>query len=111
MPADTATRRRLIVRLHPADNVATALAPLASGTVQSLPPEGAHQSGTVRELTICDDIPFGHKVALEAIGAGESIRKYGEVIGRAAVDIPPGRHVHVHNIESQRGRGDLPTTR
>ncbi len=34
VPAETATRRWLSYRLHPADNVATALAPLAAGTVQ-----------------------------------------------------------------------------
>ncbi len=79
--------------------------------MQSLPPDGAPQSETARELTSCDDIPFGHKVALETIDAGDPIRKHGEVIGRATVDIPSGRHVHVHTIESQRGRGDLTATR
>ncbi len=33
--------------------------------------------------------------------------KYGQVIGRATADIAVGEHVHVHNIESTRGRGDL----
>jgi altronate dehydratase small subunit len=35
------------------------------------------------------------------------VRKYGEDIGLATVKINPGDHVHTHNIESQRGRGDL----
>ena len=41
------------------------------------------------------------------IRAGDSILKYGETIGRATEDIPAGRHAHIHNIESLRGRGDL----
>ncbi len=32
--------------------------------------------------------------------------KYGQVIGRATKDIEAGGHVHVHNLESTRGRGD-----
>ncbi|MCK4789806.1 MAG: hypothetical protein KAV87_39060, partial [Desulfobacteraceae bacterium] len=30
------------------------------------------------------------------------------VIGKASQDIQVGHHVHVHNVESFRGRGDLP---
>jgi hypothetical protein len=33
---------------------------------------------------------------------GESVRKYGEVIGVATVAIQAGTHVHVHNLKSQR---------
>ena len=40
------------------------------------------------------------------INAGEEIIKYGESIGRAKVTIPLGYHVHIHNVESNRGRGD-----
>ena len=32
--------------------------------------------------------------------------KYGIVIGRATHDIQQGQHVHVHNVEALRGRGD-----
>ncbi|NUP46812.1 MAG: altronate dehydratase [Catenulispora sp.] len=44
------------------------------------------------------DIPAGHKVAVRAIAAGAPVRKYGEVIGIAREDIPPGAHVHTHNL-------------
>ncbi|MDQ6598863.1 SAF domain-containing protein [Bacillus salipaludis] len=37
---------------------------------------------------------------------GEDILKYGEVIGLATTDIEPGEHVHIHNLEGKRGRGD-----
>ena len=40
-----------------------------------------------------DDIPAAHKVAVRAIAAGMPVRKYGEVIGVALCDIPPGAHV------------------
>jgi altronate hydrolase len=57
-----------------------------------------------------DDIPAAHKVAVRAIAAGTPVRKYGEVIGVALCDIPPGAHVHRHNLgigpHSVGGRGD-----
>lgn len=49
-------------------------------------------------VTAADDIPAAHKVAVRAITAGVPVRKYGEVIGVALRDIPPGAHVHVHNL-------------
>lgn len=52
-------------------------------------------------------IPSGHKIALRPIADGALIRKYGQVIGRACAPIAPGEHVHVHNVEGLRGRGDL----
>jgi altronate dehydratase small subunit len=58
-------------------------------------------------ITLADDVPFGHKFAIRPIGRGDDVVKYGEVIGRATVDIAPGDWVHTHNCESTRGRGDL----
>ncbi|MGE5654372.1 MAG: UxaA family hydrolase [Bacillota bacterium] len=55
-------------------------------------------------LTARQGIPFGHKVALVPIKAGDSVIKYGEVIGEATQDIEPGDWVHVHNLVSRRGR-------
>lgn len=60
---------------------------------------------TVIELK--DSIPYGHKVAIRSIKQGESIIKYGLAMGVATKDITVGEHVHVHNVESKRGRGDL----
>ena len=62
---------------------------------------------TDRQLAARDDIAYGHKIALEAISAGDTVRKYGLSIGRATKDIQVGEHVHTHNVESERGRGDL----
>lgn len=87
---------KLIV-LHPDDNVATSIDDLAAGETV------AWGSGEVRLLQA---IPYGHKVALRPIARSETILKYGESIGTAATDIAAGDYVHVHNVESQRGRGD-----
>ena len=80
------------------DNVATALDALDAGRELQL---GAHT------LRVAEAIPRGHKIALRAIAAGEAVVKYGSPIGRASADIPPGSHVHTHNVASTRGRGDI----
>lgn len=57
-------------------------------------------------VPIIEPIRFGHKFAVKAIEQGADIIKYGEVIGAASAFIPAGAHVHVHNLEGKRGRGD-----
>ena len=57
-------------------------------------------------VTILEPIRFGHKFAVKEIEQGADIIKYGEVIGAAVISIPAGAHVHVHNLEGKRGRGD-----
>ncbi|CAH0279093.1 UxaA family hydrolase [Peribacillus simplex] len=57
-------------------------------------------------VPILEPIRFGHKFAVKAIEQGADIIKYGEVIGAASAFIPAGTHVHVHNLEGKRGRGD-----
>ncbi len=88
-----------VLLMHPNDNVLQAVAPLAAGHV-------VHVAGL--PLALAAAIPSGHKVARRAIAAGDLIVKYGQPIGRAIADIAAGEHVHVHNVESLRGRGDLP---
>lgn len=66
-----------------------------------------HRGESLETLVLLDAIAFGHKVAITRIKQGSDIYKYGDVIGRATQDIEPGEHVHVHNIEGVRGRGDL----
>ena len=80
------------------DNVATAL--------EALEPGQTIRAGDVN-ITVAEPIPRGHKVALHTIAAGEPIVKYGSAIGIATSVIRPGAHVHVHNVASTRGRGDL----
>ncbi len=74
------------VRLDKSDNVVTATRALEAGT----------QIETVRTSGI---VPSAHKVATTLIRAGDPVRKYAQIIGYAAEDIPPGAHVHTHNLE------------
>ena len=62
--------------------------------------------GNTMVIKINEAIPYGHKLALAAIAKGEDIIKYGESIGIATRDIAPGDYVHIHNMDSKRGRGD-----
>lgn len=83
------------------DHVATALKDLKAGESVT------YRNGLeVFSLTLVDAVPFGHKIAITEIAEGSDVRKYGEVIGRASVAIQVGQHVHVHNVEGIRGRGD-----
>ena len=59
-----------------------------------------------KKITAVNDIPIYHKIAAAFVAAGGEVYKYGEVIGIASMDIHPGEHVHVHNLEGARGRGD-----
>jgi altronate dehydratase small subunit len=88
--------------IHPDDNVATALRPLAAGEVI-----GVAVGGQEMLVKLLQPVPFGHKFALCDIPAGANVTKYGEKIGLATVAIARGEHVHTHNVEGSRGRGDL----
>lgn len=83
------------------DNVATALRQLEKG--DSIPVAVEDRSVSV---ILLQGISFGHKFALTDIQRGDAIIKYGEVIGLATKQIRQGEHVHIHNVESQKGRGD-----
>lgn len=86
--------------VNESDSVATALRDLEAGKNARFANKGD------REINLRDAVRFGHKFAIRDIQKGEQIKKYGETIGRAICDIPPGSCVHVHNVESLRGRGD-----
>ncbi len=88
--------------INPKDNVATALVDLKAGDILE-----EEFSSEIKKIKLNHDIPFGHKVSLTEIAAGLPIIKYGEVIGTATELIHEGDYVHVHNVKSNRGRGDL----
>lgn len=76
------------------DNVAVAIETVCAGaTIEYL-----RHDGMPCTLVAIDDIPAYHKVAVEDIAADQDIVKYGECIGRAAVNIARGSHVHTHNV-------------
>ena len=94
--------RALII--HGDDNVANLIGPGKKGESVECVTEGKQAA---RVVTLLDDVPPNHKFAPVDIRSGEPIIKYGLNIGRASCDIRTGQYVHVHNIESNRGRGDL----
>lgn len=52
------------------------------------------------QLVLSDDIPVGHKVALQSIGTNTNVIKYGAPIGHATAPIPSGGHVHTQNLKT-----------
>jgi hypothetical protein len=83
-------------QVQASDNVATLLGEAPAGSVLTIVgPAGK------RELVARDKISMGHKIALAAIPEGESITKFGIVIGVAMRSIEPGEWVHLHNCRSQ----------
>ncbi|MFD2368704.1 UxaA family hydrolase [Brevibacillus sp. GCM10020057] len=87
--------------MKPHDKVAVALEAIPAGAAVTVTCEDRTFAVTLR-----DPIEFGHKFAVVPIGQGEDILKYGEVIGVATRQIAAGEHVHIHNLEGKRGRGD-----
>jgi altronate hydrolase len=85
---------RNVIKIHEADNVAVALAPLAAG-------EEVCAGGT--RVETLEAVPRGHKVALAGIGAGEPVYKYGFPVGLATRDVRAGEWVHEHNLRTALG--------
>ena len=93
---------RKAIAIDAKDNVATLLTDADKDDVVQI------MSGDkVMEFRVREKIQFGHKFAMKNIAKGQNVMKYGEIIGHATQDISEGCHVHVHNVESLRGRGDL----
>ena len=93
---------RYIKVVTPDDNVGTLLRDVEAGETLDI-----QVGDDVVSLTTNEDIVFGHKVAIYDIPEGETIFKYGTSIGYASTDIDQGDWVHVHNVDSNYGRGDL----
>jgi galactarate dehydratase len=87
MPTETKLRP-LYVQVHPQDTVAI------------LVNEGGLRAGTRFDsgLTLVEDVPEAHKVALVDIEAGAPIVRYGSVIGYAEGAIPKGSWVHEERV-------------
>lgn len=96
--------RKLALHVNPKDNVATIF---ANGITDGTEVEIRDKSGESTRAVVIGDVPYGHKIAVRDIAKGELIIKYGEEIGIATADIRRGEYVHVHNLDSMRGRGDL----
>lgn len=89
--SENTTQKHHMLRLNAADNVVVAITVVDKG------------SPTSEGIVAGERIGKGHKMASKPIKAGEPVRKFGQIIGFAKVDIPAGAWVHEHNI----GMGEL----
>jgi len=81
-----------LLLLLPTDQIAVAVRDIEPGETLALP-DGSKVTTRAR-------VPFGFKVAVHAIAAGEKVFKYGVPIGTATAAIAPGDVVHLHNLRS-----------
>ena len=95
---------KIALRVNDLDNVATIF---ANGITDGMEVEVRDKKGNAEKMKVIGDVPYGHKIAVTEIKKGDQITKYGEEIGVATHDIKKGEYVHVHNLDSMRGRGDL----
>lgn len=91
-PGSLAPEAPPAVRVNSRDDVAVAVRPLAAGTVVEV--EGAR-------VTLADDVPARHKLALRALEIGVPVHKYGFPIGAATAPIAAGAWVHAHNLATR----------
>jgi len=77
-----------LIKIHPNDNCAVAVSEIKKGE-------------SIEGLSALSDIPFGHKIALFDIAAGEAVIKYGYPIGVAIKEIKKGEHIHTHNLRTR----------
>lgn len=82
------------IRIHKDDKVAVALCPLVAGTEIVI---------DERSFPLVEDIPQGHKFALEDLAAGERVIKYGYPIGITKEPVKTGAWIHVHNMKTALG--------
>jgi (2R)-sulfolactate sulfo-lyase subunit alpha len=54
------------------------------------------------EIKALEDIPLGHKIALEDHKVGDAVIKYEHDIGKVVADIKKAQHVHIHNLKTKR---------
>ena len=81
--------------MDPADNVVTCVNEVPAGE------KVVYRKGEeVLTLTVLEDIPYCHKVALVDIAKGAEVIKYGESLGETSEDIPAGHWVAHHNLFS-----------
>ena len=78
------------IKINEKDNVIVALADIAKGT-------------EIEGVCAAEEIPAGHKMALQDIAKGEPVIKYGCRIGNAKEDINAGAWIHTHNVGTALG--------
>ena len=79
------------IKINPIDNVVVAVEAIDKGTVIEV--DGV-------AITVVQDVPAGHKIALKAFAPGEHVVKYGAPIGHARCAIEQGEWVNEKNIKT-----------
>jgi len=99
-PLAAKTPAPLVIRMHPADNVAVVVR------------DGGLPAGTEVSpgLSLVEHVPQGHKVALQPLASGDAIRRYNVAIGYARRDIAAGSWVNEHlmDMPAALGLAELP---
>lgn len=85
---------KALLKIHANDNVAVATRDLSSG-----------EYFAEFNLSLSQDIPKGHKVALLDISAHNKVFKYGFEIGNTQHDVKAGQHLHSHNLKTNLSDG------
>ncbi|MDL2253220.1 UxaA family hydrolase [Ruminococcaceae bacterium OttesenSCG-928-I18] len=85
--------------INAADNVAVAITEICANTNSAIKGDGFEDI-----CLVLNDIPFGHKIALVDLDLGNSVYKYGAVIGVATKKICRGERVDHSNIAGLRGK-------
>ena len=80
-----------ILKINAADNVAVAIVPQKAGAQVNI--DG-------KSIQLLQDIPAGHKIALQDFAEGENIIKYGYPIGHATKAVPAGSWMNENNIKT-----------
>ncbi len=78
-----------ILQIHPLDNAIVALDNLMAG-------ETVHLNG--HSWTLVSDIQAKHKFAAEPLNAGDEVRMYGVLVGKAQSQVPAGGLLSTANI-------------
>lgn len=83
------------ILLDEKDNVVTCVKEVQAGE------EIAYQADEgIKTLRAVESIPYCHKVALSDMGEGDTVVKYGEMIGKTSAAIKKGCWVNENNIFS-----------
>jgi SAF domain len=69
--------------------------------IRDIAPDQEARDAKGRSVIAKERIPQGHKIALEAIGLGEDIRRLAFPVGIATAAVGKGCLVHVHNVASR----------
>ena len=79
------------LKINPADSVVVCLQAKKKGEIIEV--DG-------QQITVCQDIPAGHKVLIKNVKKGENIIKYGYPIGHASKDLKAGDWVNENNLKT-----------